>query len=1075
MKRMLAVVLTALAPSLHAQSFTATVLGSVADPQGAPLPGVALTITQDGTGRSQSVTSAADGRYALPSLPPGGYTLTAELSGFRRFVRRGLVLETDQVRRVDVKLQVGTFSEEVEVTANAPVIHSETSSKGEVITQRQVQELPLNGRNYTDLALLVPGVYRRPAEDDQGEGLATAGTRTDASNFILDGIVNRSDRNASAGVNVSIDAIQEFNVQTSSYSAEFGRTAGAQVNVVSRSGSNELHGSAYEYLRDAGFDANNYFAAPGDEKDLRRHQFGASVGGKVRKDKTFFFASYEGTREHRSLTSLNLAPSADWLRGDFRNVRGAGPDGVFGNADDTNRILNPFTRQEFATPNVIPESLFHPIARAMLPYIPAANVPGSLDGYNARGISRSERNKLTLKLDHRFSPRNNLFLRWAREGGSGYDPFPSARNFYPGFGRDTKRRLDSLALSDTHVFHSRLINELRVGVYDQRSQNLGEHRDKNWLAEFGIPGLSPGPELQGWPAIRIDGFSEFGDRPNDPFVYDIQNLQLFDMVTWMRGAHGIKLGTDVIRSRYVEKDVRNVRGDFRFRGRNTNPANATSTGFRSFADFLFGLPDATQRQVGAEPADLTGWQIAGFLQDDWRVKPWLTLNLGLRYELQKPLVEATGRIANFIPSLGDAVLSGDPRYPESLVEADRNNWGPRVGFALRPLKDERTVIRGGAGIYFSLETFNPIRQQLAVTYPFLVREQFSRLATNVALLTLSNPFPDGRGGVQGLDTPFGMDAAYDTPEFYQWNLTFERALLTDLSLEVGYVGSQGRYLGRRYNLNQPRPVAVTPTGGVQTARPFPRFGDIQYQDQGAQSSYNALQTSLRRRAKGGLTLLVSYTFSRAIDDASSTNNSTTGTQKFPQDVDNFRAEKSLADFHRAHQFTASANYDLPFGHGRRHGASWTGVRQAALGGWQVNGIVTLLSGRPYTPQYSAPEVSQQRPDLVGDPQSNVPAGLSFNPAAFQPPRATAADPNLFGNAGRNILIGPGFSNVDLSLFKTFKVRKDVRAQIRAEVFNALNHPNFQVPVFLLDRTNVGQLTSTANENREFQFALKLLF
>jgi outer membrane receptor protein involved in Fe transport len=1062
-------------PRAGAQSFTATVVGGVSDSQGAALPGASVTIAQEGTGRSHSTVTAADGSYALPRLPPGEYTLSAQLDGFRRFVRRGLVLETDQVRRVEIRLQVGSFSEEVTVTAAAPTVNTDTSGKGEVITQRQVQELPLNGRNYSELALLVPGVYRRPAEDDQGEGLATSGTRTDASNFILDGVVNRSDRNASAGVNVSIDAIQEFNVHTSSYSAEFGRTAGAQVNVVSKSGTNDFRGTVYEYLRDDALDAKNYFTAAGDEKALRRHQFGASVGGPLRKDRSFFFASYEGTRERRSENSLNLAPNSAWLRGDFRNVRGAGADGVPGNADDTNRIVDPFTRQEFPVPNVVPESMFHPVARAMLPFVPAANIAGSLDGYNARGISRSSRNKLTLKLDHRLSGGNNLFARWARESGGGYDPFPSSRNFYPGFGRDTRRRYDSLAVSDSHVFHPRLINELRLGLYDQRNQNLGEHRDKDWLAEFGIPGLSPARDLQGWPAVRIDGFSEFGDRPNDPFIYDIRNLQLLDMVTWVRGAHGLRLGIDVIRSRYVERDVRNVRGDFRFRGRNTNPSGGASTGFRSFADFLLGLPDATQRQVGAEPADLTGWQVAGFVQDDWRVRPWLTLNLGLRYELQTPLRERAGRIANFVPELGEVVKSGDPRYPESLVETDRDNLGPRLGFAARPFGDGRTVVRGGAGIYFSLETFNPIRQQLAVTYPFVVREQYSRVAANPSLLTLSNPFPEGRGGVQGLDTPFGLAVAYDTPEFYQYNLTFERELLRDLSLEVGYVGSQGRFLGRRYNLNQPRPVGLTATGGLSTVRPYARFGDIQYQDQRASSSYNALQTSLRRRARGGLTLLVSYTFSRAIDDASSTNNSTTGTQKFPQDVDNFGAERALADFHRAHQFSASFNYELPFGRGRRHGAAWRGVRQAALGGWQCNGIVTLLSGRPYTPQYSAPEVGQQRPDLVGDPRSTIPAGLFFNPAAFRAPRASAADPNLFGDAGRNILIGPAFSNVDLSLFKTFKVRKDLRAQLRAEVFNAFNHPNFQVPVFLLDRSNVGRVTSTANEGRELQLALKLLF
>lgn len=1063
-----------LASTGRSQSFTATVLGSCRDTQGALLPGVSVTIVQEGTGRTQSAVTSGDGSFALPQLPPGLYALTAELAGFRRFVRRGLALETGQVRRVEVRLQLGAFNEEVTITASAPVINTDSSSKGEVITERQVQELPLNERNYTDLALLVPGVYRRPADDDQAQGLAASGTRTDASNFILDGIVNRQDRSAGPGVNVSIDAIQEFNVQTSSYSAEYGRSAGAQVSVVSKSGTNRLHGSAYEYLRDDVFDADSTFSG-GEGKDLRRHQFGGALGAPLKKDKSFVFLSYEGTRERRSQSSLNLAPSADWLRGDFRNVRGPGADGVLGSADDTNRILDPFTRQEFATPNLIPESMFHPAARAMLRYIPAANVAGTLDGYNARGLSDTQRDRITVKLDHRFSQKNNMFVRWAREAGSGYDPFPSERNYYPGFGRDTRRRLDSLAVSDTHVFSPRLINELRVGLYDQRNQNLGENRGQDWLASFGIPGLSPASDMQGWPAVRIDGFSEFGDRPNDPFIYDVQNLQLYDMATWLRAGHRGKLGVDVIRSNYVERDVRNVRGDFRFRGRNTNPGGAASAGFRSFADFLLGLPDATQRQIGADPADLTGWQLAVFLQDDWRLRPWLTLNLGLRYELQTALREATGRIASFVPDLGEVVLSGDPRYPGTLVETDRNNLGPRLGFAARPFKNERTVIRGGAGIYYNLETFNPIRQQLAVTYPFVVREQFSRLSSDPSLLTLSTPFPAGRGGVQGLNTPFGMELSYDVPEFYQWNLTFEHELVRDLSLEFGYVGSQGRHLGRRFNLNQPRPTGLSPTGGLVTVRPYPQFGDIQYQDQDAASSYNGLQASLRRRSRGGLTLLVSYTFSRAIDDASSTNNSTTGSQKFPQDVDDRAAERGLADFHRAHQFSASFNYELPFGAGRRFGASWSGLEQALLGGWQVNGIATLLSGRPYTPQYNAPEVSQQRPDLVGDPNANIPQGLYFNPAAFVQPKATAEAPNLFGNAGRNILIGPSFQNLDLSLFKTFKLRKDLRLQFRTELFNVLNHSNFQVPVFLLDRSNVGQVTQTTNEAREFQFALKLLF
>jgi hypothetical protein len=1067
--------LVAVAGRSEAQSFHASVVGVVTDSSGAVLPGAAIAIRDVNTGQVRDTVSDRTGAFSLPQLPPGIYEISAQLDGFRGSIQTGLRLETNQVRRVDFMLQIGAVAESLTVIASAPVVNTERSSKGEVITERQIEDLPLNGRDYSELALLVPGVYRRPADDDQAQGLATAGTRTDASNFILDGQINRADRTAGTGVAASVDSIREFNVQTSSYSAEFGRTAGAQINVVSKSGSNRLSGTAFEYLRDDMFDANNYFTAPGAEKSLARHQAGGTLGGPLRPDRTFYFVSYEHTYERRSESRTTTSPSADWLRGDFRNVRGAGADGVAGNADDTNRVVHPLTKAEFAVPNVIPESLWHPVARNMLPFIPASNTPGSLERYLTTGQSESNRDQILVKVDHRFGTANNAFIRWARQSNGGYDPFPSDRNFYPGFGRDTARRADTVAFSDTHIFSPTLINEVRVGAYDQRSENLGEHRGEDWIAKFGIPGLTPSVALQGWPAIRIDGYSEFGDRPNDPFIYDLLNVQLFNMLTWVKGTHNVKAGVDAIRSNYVESDVRNVRGDFRFRGRNTNPANAASSGFRSFADFLVGLPDATQRQIGADPADLTGWQTAFFIQDDWRVGNNLTLNLGVRYERQTAMKEAEDRLANFIPELSDVVISGDPRYPDTLVRPDNDNLGPRAGFAWRPFGGARTVLRGGGGVFFSMETFNPIRQQLAVTFPFVVREQYTRLASDPGLLSFSNPFPGGRGGVQGLNTPFGMDANYNVPEFYQYNLTVERELLPDLTLEVGYVGSQGRFLGRRFDMNQPIPIGLSSTGTLVTARRYPQFGDIQYQDQTAVSSYDALQTSLRRRAANGLTMLVSYTWSKAIDTASSTNNSTTGTQKFPQDIYNIAAERSLSDFHRAHQFSGSFNYDLPIGRGRRFLREAGGLTQALLGGWQLNGIVTLLSGRPFTPQYNAADISQQRPDLVGDPKANIPDDLWFNPAAFARPVATAASPELYGNAGRNSLIGPDFRNLDLGFAKNVRFTNRRRLQFRAEIFNATNRPNFQVPVFLLDRTDVGRVTATANEGREFQFALRLYF
>lgn len=1110
----LAIVLM-MAISVSAQSFKATIVGRILDSNGAVIPGATITVSEKGTGRSHNAMSNEDGGFTITQLPPGQYEVRVEATGFKRSVQTDLVLETDQTQLLNITMEAGNVSESVTVVAVAPAINTETSDKGEVITNRQVQELPLNGRDATDLAQLVPGVYQRPAEDDQGQGLSVAGTRTDSTNFILDGVNNRSDRNGNIGVNTSVDSIQEFKVSTSSYSAEFGRTAGGQINVVSKSGTNNFNGSLFEFVRNDAFDAANFFSG---KKDLRRNQFGGTVGGPLPflnfgeggpmftsgRDRTFFFVSYEGTREDRSVAFLRSAPNEAWLRGDFRNVRGAGPDRIFGNADDTNRILRPIattnpngsvtvTRVEFPTPNVIPSSLFSPVAAAMLSFIPAANLPSATaatpsTSYLANGLNNTNRNQYLVKIDHRLSATNSFFVSYARQTADNFDPFPSARNFYPGFGRDVINSQNTLSVNNTQTWSANFVNEARFGYFRQSNQNLGQNRDKNYNAIFGIP-YNPPADLQGWPAIRIDGFEEFGDRPNDPFIYNIRNFQFYDVASLNVGNHGLKFGGDIIRANYREADVRNTRGDFRFRGRSTNPAGgvagSTSSGFRSFADFLLGYPDQTQLQVGSDAADLTGVQYAFFLQDNWRVNRRLTLNLGLRYELQQPLTEATGRLATFIPTLREVVLSGDSRFPTALLETDKNNFGPRVGFALRLFDDDRTVLRGGAGIYHSLESFNVSRQQIANNFPFLNRVQFNRpfisatsTTRNPTGLTFTNPFPTGT--VAAANDTFGIDTTNQTPEFYQFNLTLERELAKDLTLEVGYVGSQGRHLGRRYNINQSFRVRNA-NGTFSNVNPFAaQFGTatLQYQEQSANSSYNSFQTSLRRRLTGGLTMLVSYTFSRAIDDASSTNNSTTGTQKFPQDIYNLRAERSLSDFHRKHQFTASFNYALPFGRGRAFFNDARGLKQLLLGDYQVNGIVSVLSGRPFTPQFNAPDVGQQRPDIIGDPYQNVPAGLFFNPAAFGDPSNSINpdDPlNLFGNAGRNILIGPTFKNFNASLLKNFRLGEGVRLQFRAEAFNVFNHPNFQVPVFFLDRADVARVTATSNEGRELQFAIKLLF
>lgn len=1108
------------------QTVTSTIVGRVLDGNGAGIPGAEVEITQTATNRIQVVTTDSSGDYVAAQLPPGGYKIKVSAPNFKTAISNEITLLTDTTTRANLSLEAGSIDEVVTVVAEAPVLNSDSPVKGEVIVQKQVQELPLNVRDFTDLAKLVPGIYQRPTDDDQGQGVGSAGTRTDSTNFTLDGGANRDDRNGGVGVNTSVDSIQEFKVSTSTYSAEYGRLAGAQISVVSKSGTNRFSGSAFEFVRNNYFDAQNYFSTPEDAKVLKRHQFGGTVGGPLPffnfgeggpmfnrgQDKTFFFASFEQLREVRSQAARTIAPNANWAIGDFRNVRGAGADGIWGNADDTNRIMclqtssNPLrpTKVECPTPNVIPlgpvagsPNLLYanPTSLAIMQYLPTANDPNSLDGYNLSVLSNIlPRNLFSVKFDHKINEANNMYVRYSLDNRDAYQP-QAGRVSYPGFLRNWEHRNSSIAFGDTHIFSPTLINDLRIGYSKQDRKTMNENNDQDYIGLFGIPGLPSGQieELWGFPAIRIDGFPDTGDSANTPFNYVYQNWSFTNNVTWIKGNHNLKFGVDLIRPHYAENDIRNVRGDFRFRGRFTNSANAVATGFRSFADFLYGIPDSTQRQLGAEAAELTAWQSAFYIQDNWRVASWLTLNLGLRYDYTPFLYEESDRISTFIPELGVTACAGGAFFdedgnqicvdgqslglPRSLIKTDRNNIAPRFGFALKPFNEDKTVIRGGAGVFFSTETINPARQMLANNYPYLNRQSFNRASTaDILQLTFQNPFPDNRVNLQGVNTPQGIPTDTETPEVYQFNLTFERELTDDLGFEIGYVGSRGRKLGMRYNLNYQYPTGeIASTGLPVVARAFPTFGDITYQIQGVNSNYDALQVVLRRRAKNGLTMLASYTFGKAMDHNSNTNNSTTASQRSPQDIRNFDADWALADYHRTHQFSASFNYELPFGRGRAFFSGARGITDAFLGGWQLNGIVTMLSGRPFTPVYSTVDTSGGRPDLVGDPMANIPDGLYFNPAAFARPVATADDPTLFGNAGRNIVIGPDYQNFDVSLFKNIRLRERMRLQLRWEMFNVLNRPNFQVPQHLLGASDQGRIRSTSGEAREMQFAVRLNF
>lgn len=1125
----LALMVLAFGACAWAQSANGKIEGTVKDKSGALIVKAEVSVVEDGTGQERTATSGKDGSFALNDIAPATYTVTVISPGFSTYVQQHVTVETNQNVRLNVTLAVGSQTEQVVVNTDAPsTINTDTSSKGEVITERQVQELPLNGRDYTDLLTLVPGVFVRPSSTDQGQGVSANGTRTDSTNVNLDGASIRTERQGGTGFTSSVDSIKEFKVLTSTYSAEYGRVAGAQVNVVTKSGTNKVRGTLFEYFRNDALDAKNFLSNPAISaaEGLHRSQFGGTVGGPIVKNKLFYFLSYEGIRQVRGEFQQFLAPNPDWLGrgashtiGDFRNI-GIGGSLVTGDQTGCPTTLYPSsskaqpaiplncpqqigyrntsTWMQFSTPNVINPSLLDPIALKILPYIPAANLPGT-DNYLANGKALDTEDTYLGKFDWQMGPRNHAYLRYAMHSGFPVEPLFTGSDHYEQWPRTGNTRVHSAAFDITTILSPKLVNEVILGYQLTSSGSAVVDNQYNYGQLFGIPLPSFDPRYNGFPAINIDGLPIAGNEANDPFGYRTKTLQFSDSVTIQTLRHTIKFGGVAYQSNYHEADLSYLRGRFRFRGEWSDPTKDHGPEWFSIADFLMGALDSTQIQTSILYAAMNNWTYSGFIQDDWRVVPRLTINAGLRYDFSNPYREAQDRFVNFNRVTGNLDTACQNGVRCSILEPDTHDIQPRLGFAYLPFNNQRTVIRGGGGIFFTQETLNVARQQLVDNPPLVNRQQFSRASSDRSQLTFANPFNATLGRAQ---LEYGLNPAAVTPVVYQYNLTVEREVVKDLVAEVGYVGSSSKHLGRRFNINQGIPTGLSSSGSITYVYPYPAYGtnSLQYQEEEANGNFNSLQASARRRTRGGLTFLASYTFSRGIDDGSNTNNSTAGTQKFAQDIRNLRAERGLADYHRAHQFRAAVNYALPFGPGHRFGGGKGSVGAAITSGWTLNGIVTHLSGRPFTPQYLTPDISSQRPNIVGDPRQpgmiaanptcvgpktiDTHAGLGFNPCAFVTPVPTAANGySPFGNAGRNILIGESFNDTDVGLTRQFSVTDRYKVFFRGEVFNIFNHPNLDLPVYYLDQSNVGQFTATvpvgnsnaSGPNREVQLALRLSF
>jgi Carboxypeptidase regulatory-like domain len=1073
-------------PLAFAQQETATLTGTVRDASGAIVPRATVTVTNTKTNVSAKTQAGDDGTYVIPSLRPSEYTVTVESPGFQKTVLTGLILQVAQVAQVDVTVQTGQLSETVEVVGASPLLDTMTSSRGTVIDQKKIVELPLNGRDYNQLALLSPGVLPgtpRLASVNFKGVLNVNGNRTFNNVFLLDGVDNISYSNSFRGENVqlvqpSIEALQEFKIQTNAYSAEFGRSSGAVVNATIKSGTNTVRGSLYEFLRNDRLDANNFFSnalsAPKPKRE--RNQFGGAVGGPLVRNKTFWFGDYEGLRDLEGVPRVRQLPTA------------AEKAGLFSSA-----VVDPFAagRPEFSRNAqgqwVIPRDRWDPVGAAIVALIPDPNVPGSTI-YASTPVTDTRQDQFDVRIDHQFSTNLNFFGRYSFVDTLTFRPAPllglAEGSFNDAFGSNDNRS-QGLALGVTWTVSPTLVGDIRFGYSRGDYYTYPPNFGIDGAAEVGLRNVPNDPAIVGGvPKVNIQGFDAVGRHTSTPQFQTPRSWNPRATFSLSRGVHFIKFGGEFLHVQTRINDLNATIGRMNFENRFTN---------RAVGDLLLGLPSQlalTSYTVMDQGQDMQFY----FVQDDYRITPKLTANLGLRYEYATPPREKNNQFANFDPETGTMVFAGDGDiFDRALIHPDRNNFAPRIGFAYTPVSG--WVVRGGYGVFYTHTVRQGREGLLGFNPPYLVDNLLQTGVSGAAAVASAAPFRLVNGYPSGLLDPNTLaptisrraqDQNQRTPYIQQFNIGVQYELARDVVLDVAYVGNKGTKLNGFRNLNQR--AVITNADGSQAAgaRPYPAFGDIQWMENRVSSTYNSLQVRLDKRFSQGLTGNVSYTLGKALSGAPDHISTSgggagfdTGVFREPQDGNNLRAEMGPTEFDVRHRFVASYIWELPFGKGRKYGTQWNRAMDFALGGWQITGIHVVQSGLALTATLGGANVvnlggeRRARPDLVGDPElsgSQRTLARWFNTDAF----AAFSVPKAFGNAGVGIMRGPGMANFDFSLTKNFPVSDRRYVQFRTELFNAFNHPNFGPPNIARDSSGFGQILTAANA-RIIQFGLKFYF
>ena len=1032
-------------PAADAQTTYGKIVGNVRDANGGAVIGVKVKVTNEGTGEAYTQLTGDLGGYAFNTLIPGVYTIHGEAAGFRPIDIHSITLQVNQTARFDLELEIGQVSETVNVNASAPVLAQDTSDVGQVINARQIVDLPLNGRNFMQLASLTNGVILSGTTESGGPNFLSDGGRPTQNSFLIDGVETRIQREGRYGLNLSVDAIEEFKVMQNSFSAEYGRGT-AIVNAVIRSGTNGLHGTAYEFLRNDKLDARNAFDLTGKKPPLRLNQFGASAGGPIRRDKLFYFLNYEGQRVRRGTTRFTNVPTAAMLGGDLSGMRTA---------------IDPLTGQPFPG-NRIPSDRFSQFAKAAIPYYPAPNSAALANlNYEAVLSNPTNMNQGTARIDYVLSSKDRLSGHF-----SDFDYQTVSVGTLPFSGSQGFSRVKNVAIEHVHNFSARLLNEFRFG-YSYTDTFNGPDRllDKDVTGEFGLKNLSPEPRAYAPPQVNIEGFGSPGGAAFIPNGAVDSNKQFVEQLMYTSGRHSIKAGGDIRLLVYNDLGYATQNGYYNF-------SNSMYTK-NAVADFLLGLPQqAFANQSGGKgfSFDTTNGEYSFYVQDDIKVSRSLTVNAGLRYEYVQWPEEKNNEFASWNFQKGALDFAGKG-LPRRIAPPDRNNWGPRLGLAWSPALLKKTVVRAGSSVMYgnfrqwevSLFHFNP---------PFVYDNfRFNDLPNpSFTTATLWPAVPKTLDQVDFLNVTVNYQSPDKVlPTQYQWNFAIQHEVLANLLLEVGYVGNRAVHQPNRWDANPARqdPDLLHPTP-IQSRRPYQNVGFVSGNTSLAWSNYNALNVRVERRYASGLSLLGTYTWSKAMA-IRPTDNWTV------MDINNIRMNYGpINDY--AHRAVISYVYDLPLGPGKPIFGDVKGVPGLLVGGWQVNGITTLRSGAALS--LSSPvsnnrgNRAQNRPDRIKD--GNLPPDQRrverwFDTTAFKDPLFGA-----YGTSGEGVIRGPGSVNWDLSLFKNTRVTERTTLQFRWEMFNAFNNVNLNDPSVNTGDSRFGRVTGAATA-REMQFGLKLLF